>query len=464
VILTKKKSPVLAAAYQKFLKAYKKSFLEAKKSRTVQKTIKSKIKKIKWTPRSLEKQCGVLKLKSGANFIYYTNYDSPVISLKLACLGGQRAESPSQLGITELISRTWVSDTKRFKEADLHNKMDSLAAHIGAFGGKNTLGLSLTALNPFFEEAFDIFTDVLREPLFKKEVLDREVNHIIEDIKNRADNPAQICMRNFAENMFPNHPYGFDPLGNKDNFSNFNSNVLKQHLKNLVVSKNMDIVMVGDFEVKKWSEIFNKLTQDLSPGKPFHSQFPATKILKPIQIYGETKKEQSHIVVGYTGLKFVDEDRYVLQVVQSLLAGQGGRLFFELRDKESLAYSVSPMRMEGIDTGYMGAYIACSPEKATKAIDMLQKEFKKLIDTPVEMEELNRAKKYIIGRHDIDLQKNSSIGSSLIFDHIYGLPFDETFNFSKKIQAVSSNDVQRVSKQIFSQNAVISVVGAQRPW
>src|SRR5205807_2220316 len=123
--------------------------------------------------------------------------------------------------------------------------------------------------------------------------------------------------------------------------------------------------------------------------------------------------------------------KYTLQVLQSVLAGQGGRLFIELRDKASMAYSVAPLRMDGLDGGYFGAYIGCSPEKSRKAIEMLKTEFSKLQDALIEPEELARAKRYLIGRHDIELQRNSNITSSILFDQIYGIDYRDTYHFGE---------------------------------
>ena len=67
----------------------------------------------------------------------------------------------------------------------------------------------------------------------------------------------------------------------------------------------------------------------------------------------------------------------------------------------------APVRMDGLDTGYFGGYIGCSPEKGKKAIEMMKTEFDELTNTPVSQIELDRAKKYLIGKHDISLQKTS---------------------------------------------------------
>jgi zinc protease len=78
------------------------------------------------------------------------------------------------------------------------------------------------------------------------------------------------------------------------------------------------------------------------------------------------------VMVPPRGISLTDERRFALDIIQAILAGQGGRLFLELRDKASLAYTVSPIHMNGVEGGYFGAYIGCSPEKGAKAVQMLK--------------------------------------------------------------------------------------------
>src|SRR5690606_23800546 len=122
--------------------------------------------------------------------------------------------------------------------------------------------------------------------------------------------------------------------------------------------------------------------------------------------------------------------------------GQGGRLFLNLRDKASLAYSVSPVRMDGLDTGYFGAYIGCSPDKGEKAIQMMKVEFERLMNEAVSADELQRAQKYLIGKHDISMQKTSNVSSNILFDVLYGQPIPTVKEYKEKTYAVTSEEVQ----------------------
>ena len=155
---------------------------------------------------------------------------------------------------------------------------------------------------------------------------------------------------------------------------------------------------------------------------------------KETKVFSKSEKEQSHIIVGYRGLSFHDDDRYILDVLEAILAGQGGRLFLELRDKASLAYTVSPFHMKGIETGCFGVYIGCSPEKGPKAIEMIKEELAKIVNhEPTELE-VQRAKRYLVGRNHIDLQRNGAQASSILFDELYGIDCEETFRFAEHLK------------------------------
>lgn len=92
---------------------------------------------------------------------------------------------------------------------------------------------------------------------------------------------------------------------------------------------------------------------------------------------------------------------------------------------------------------------------------MLKTEFQKLVDKKIGSEELTRAQRYLIGRHDIELQRKSTIGNAILFDDIYGLDYRESLDVAEKYFSVTVDDVQRLAGRIFSQASVISLVGPE---
>ena len=430
-----------------------------------------------------------ITLTSGARLILKPSDETPVINMKCAFLGGLRAEKETETGITNLLSRVWSAGTESTDETTMYAKMDHMASNIHAFGGRNTVGLSMTTLSPFWDPMYNLFREVLTEPLFSGKAVEREKSMMLEVVKTRSDHPAQECFRNLHDHLFKGHPYAKDFCGSESTVKALDTEKLRSFFYRSTNVKDLCIAVVGDIvdrdavinSLNQVTELWKeKSTQQIENSKEnlsgknpseanpsgisysekFSYQYPT----KPLKLFMESTKEQSHLALIYPGLTFQDPRRYTLEVIQALLSGQGGRLFIELRDKASLAYTVSPLRLDGIDAGYFGGYIGCSPEKVETAVLMMKKEFAKLAENKVSQNELDRSRKYLIGKHDIELQRNSSTASAMIFNEIYGLPYDEAFYFRDKLASVSAKDIQQLASEIFSFTPCLSLVGSHCPW
>jgi zinc protease len=398
-------------------------------------------------------------LKNGTSVLLRPSFETQVISVKAAYLGGLRVEPDGCEGLIDLLGRTWSTGTAARTEDQISMETESMAAGLGPVAGRNSLGLGLDILSGFQERGADLFLDVLTDPQFPTNFVEREKHIQLEQIKSRADNPAQLCIRHFMEAMFSGHPYAKDMLGTPGSLVKVTHKSLQDYWGKVCGTQNLTLALSGNFDRDLWLEKIEAALTPLSKGQKHLKPLPLSPITENIHCYEKSAKEQSHVVYGFRGLSLKDDNRYTLQIIQSILAGQGGRLFLELRDKNSLAYSVSPMRMEGVETGYFGAYIGCSPEKVQKAIDMMKEQFQLLCEVSVGAPELERAQRYLVGRNDIDLQRTSAIASSVLYNDIYGIDYNEAFTCAEKYFAVTSEDVQKLAQKIFSQKQVISIVG-----
>lgn len=457
-------------AATKQLRAWMKDFVKAY---TMAKKIKPKTsarfasKKVKWSLGGSGQEAGGIvkhKLGTGATVIFRADHATPVFSAKAAFLGGLRVEDKAHGGMTELLSRVWTSGTKTLTEAEIQHKIENMAGGISAFGGRNSAGLSMQTISPFEDESLALFEEILSEPVIADTAIEREKVLILEYLRSRDDNPGQIAAQQFAELMFTGHPYERDVFGSKESVKALDRGGIENHLKRMTMASNLTVCVSGAIDPDKWMARLEAATSRFPKGEPLAGTFKHQGPVSNQHVFRKLDREQTHIIIGFKGLTLSDPRRYTLQVIQSILAGQGGRLFLELRDKASLAYSVSPMRMEGIDTGYFGAYIGCSPAKGEKAITMLKEEFRRLVDEPVGEVEIERAKRYLIGRHDLDLQRNSAISSAILFNEIYGIPSEEVFQYADRLKPVSSRDIQEMARTIFTQPYVLSAVGSEQPF
>jgi zinc protease len=440
------------------IKEYKKNFANVKKAQ---------LRKLKFTAKPIKiKQSGaeiaktIVKVRpSGLTLVTRKQTETPTFSLRCASLGGLRAEKTEDAGAIELMTRLWTTGSQNYSEDQINQIVESNSAGLSAFGGRNTIGLTLDGLSPSQSELFPIYFDLLKSPTFDEKILEREKIVQLEQIKNKQDNPAQVCFQQFHQMMFEGHPYSRDTLGTERSLKSVKRDQIVFYQKGLLHLKNLVMVAVGDFDEALLEKEVKGLEKSLSSGTPFKTTLNLQNLDRSREEHIKLKKEQTHIVLGYRGLTIKSEERYILDVIQSVLAGQGGRLFLELRDKNSLAYSVSPIRMEGIEAGYFGTYIGCSPDKKEKAIEMMRAELMKMTAELISEEELERAQNYLVGQQAISLQRKSSISQSILLDVTYGLPANLTFEVIEKYKKITREQVRDLSKRLFNGPEVLSVVG-----
>ncbi len=404
-------------------------------------------------------------LLSGLRVIARRTRSTPVVSARAGFLGGSRIEAAGHEGLTELLSRTWISGTKDLGEVALLGKIEANAAGIGAFGGRHTAGVSGQMLSMSEKEIAKLFIETTFAPKITEEIILREKTMMLESLRTRADRPGQIAGRLFMETMFANHPYALDPMGTESSLAKLKLAQIEDLHRRMIVPKDGVFVLTGDANLNLWCDALEEATAPFAKQRTTFKKQPFRWDGKEeVRKYHEIKKEQTQILIGWGGITLDDPRRYALQIAQAVLAGQGGRLFVELRDKKSLAYSVGPMSMEGVDAGYFGASIGCAPEKGETAIRMLREEFKKLADDRIPEVEMDRAVRYLIGSHDLGLQKAAAVSSTILFNEIYNLPAEDVFSYAEKLRAVKAEDVRRLIADILSRPPVLVAVGPQAPW
>jgi zinc protease len=236
------------------------------------------------------------------------------------------------------------------------------------------------------------------------------------------------------------------------------------HHERLVRAGNLSFAIAGDVDPDRVAQrISSRLAElDARPFEPLSAASEeAPREIRRAALAKE--REQVHLVIGFRGVGVHDPDRYALEVIAQILAGQGGRLFLELRDRKSLAYSVSASNVEAFAPGYFATYIATAPEKLAEARAGLLRELEQLLAAPPAEDELERARRYLTGNFAIDLQRNASHAAHVCLDALYGLGPDAYHAFPARIAAVSAAEVQRVARRILDLGAYTeAVVGPQR--
>lgn len=395
------------------------------------------------------------QLENGIKVLIKENRAVPIFAARAAFLGGVRYEDESTNGISNFLSGMFTRGTTTRSSEDIANEIESLAGEIDGFSGKNSLGVEVESLSRNFAKTMDIFSDVILNPSFKPDEIERERREVLSAISRQKDNLLRKTINLFLETLFTEHPYRFNELGTEENVSSFGRAELENFYNRVITPGNMVISLAGDIESEKALEIirekFGKMKKGNFNPPVVKDERHADEIRKVVK--QEKDKAQTHIILGYQAPDIHNDDKYAFEVMNNVLAGQGGRLFIELRDKQSLAYTVTSFESPGLETGYFGVYIGTSPGKEEEALQGIRDQLKQLLDKGVTDEELERAKSYIVGSFEIGLQKNSTQAAKILFDELYGLGWEEYRQYPQKIMAVTKQDVLNVARKYIDLDA-----------
>ncbi len=402
-------------------------------------------------------------MPGGMTLIIKKKSDVPIVALRAVFLGGVRFETDENNGINNFISRMLTRGTTSRSAEEIAREVESIAGHIEGFSGRNSFGLESKFLSRFLDRGLEIFADVLLRPSFDPGEIEKARRLIISAIEQIQDHPDRLAIDRFGRNLFRVHPYSMRMQGTMESVSRLSARELRSYYTRYAVPSNLVLAVVGDVEPEAIEKRIQSLFADFRAGKflaPTIPQEPRVTEIRKEHITRDTR--QAYIILGFLGASLDSPDRYALEVLDNILSGMGGRLFTRLRDRESLAYSVTSFNRLGLDPGSFGVYMGTSSEKLQQALSGILRELQDVRDNMVTHEELERAKRFIIGHYLIGLQKNSSQAAELAFNSRYGLGIDYTERYLQKIQSVTREDVLKAAQKYIDLNSyTLTIVGSK---
>jgi zinc protease len=340
-----------------------------------------------------------------------------------------------------------------------------MAGSLAAQAGRNSYGLRGEFPSRHLERGLDLLTDALIRPAFPANEVARAREEQLQQIHTRDDHPSGQVFRLLARSLYGQHPYGLDLQGEEASVKSFDSARLQEAHRQALLGGSLVVSLVGDVDpeqaIRQVTDRLGSIPAGISAPvvRPALSPPPARTV-----VHQELAKAQTHMVIGFLGARVTDPDRHPLEVLSSVLSGQGGRLFLQLRDKQSLAYSVSSFSVEGLDPGYFGVYIGTSPEKLDAAVAGMLGELQRVVETPISAEELDRAQQYLVGSHAIGMQKNASRAAVIALDDAFGLGAENYLDFEKQIMSITREQVLEAARRVLKMDkASIAVVGPRPP-
>jgi zinc protease len=389
-----------------------------------------------------------VRLPNGAILLVKENRAVPLVSLQVAFLGGLLSENPNDNGISNFVARMLNKGTETRSAEAIAEEVESLAGSISGFSGRDSFGLSGETVAWNFLPLFEVFSDILLKPTFPEEYVEKTRKDVLAAIKNREDRLDSLAFLLLWKTLYPCHPYGMDILGTRKSVKGLNREDLLAYYRKHAVSRNVVLTIVGDIDSMQAKKEAEELLMSL-PDEPFVRSIEACDAAPERKAAQQVsaEKQQAHLLVGARGARHSDRDKYSLDVLHAVLSGQGGRLFTELRDQQSLAYSVTALHREAVHEGLFALYMATSPDKRETATDGMLEQIRRIREQGISDEELERAKNFLIGTYEVGIQTNSAQASAMAFNELYGLGYAEYLEYPQRIAEVTAKDVKEAAKK-----------------
>jgi zinc protease len=338
---------------------------------------------------------------------------------------------------------------------------EGMAGSVAGLSARNSIGVSGKFLSKDFDLALDIVSDVILNPAFPEDELKKLRDDRLAAIKREEDELSGYTFKLLRKAMFKTHPYGLSPSGEIDTVSAFDRKVVGEFHKKTFAPERMVMAVVGDFDSRAAAEKIKAAFKGFKrSGETLKPPAQEARQNEPRKTGDSKDKAQTHIAIAFQGTRVTDEDNLALEVLSQILAGQGGRLFIELRDKQSLAYVVDAYSVPGVDPGLFGVYIGTSPDKKEAAITGMLAELKKVLAEPVTDDELSRAKSAMIGGYEIGLQDPGAKAADMATNELIGLGLDHYRKYAKKLGGVTKDDVLKAARKYIRLDAyTMAIVG-----
>jgi zinc protease len=383
----------------------------------------------------------------GSTLVTRENHATPIVSFCVYFPGGVLHETRENHGITSLMQRLLIKGTRKRTAREMADELEFMGAYLSPFTGKESLGVSMSAVSRHFYRGVEIFADCIMHPRFDEDEFERERRNLIMEIEKRKDDMLNHCLEMCEEGLFGANPYGANLIGSKESLGKLKRSDIVHWHHAFYAPERMVLSLVGDTKTeevhKRFAEVFEHFRHyDVVPPP----EFQMTPVMEKKMVTEKREKRQVAISLGFLAPALISAEYFPFKVLDYLLSGMGSRLFINLRDIQGLAYVVNSSYSARTQFGSFKAYMQTSADKRERALEGLIHELEEVKRSIPSDEEVERVKNYMLGLHEIAMQKKWSQASKLAFYELVGLGYEFLEEYPEGVRKVTAAQVQKVAE------------------
>lgn len=400
---------------------------------------------------------------AGSEVYFVENHELPILDVSVNFAAGSSRDSRDKAGLAGLTLHMLTLGAAGLSEEEISSQLADIGANLGGNVDPDRASVRLRTLASTRESsrALQLLGKILQQPDFPGAVLEREKTRVISGLREAATQPESISDKAFNAALYGSHPYGVMEASEPETVAAIKRQDLVDYYRAYYRAEGAVIALIGDVSKEGAAQIAEALSAGLPKGGK------SVDALPPVQ-YPETAKtekiphpaSQSHILLGYPGLKRGDPDYFSLYVGNYILGGGGfvSRLTDEVREKRGLAYSVYSYFVPLVELGPFRIGLQTKREQADEALKLVHEVLDKFIkDGPTE-KELKAAKQNIIGGFPLRIDSNGKILEYLAVIGFYHLPLTYLDDFNGKVAKVTTFQIKDAFARRIKPDKMVTVI------
>ena len=346
------------------------------------------------------------RLETGPVLVHERRTDLPLVTLSVGFRGGRSGEARENCGITRLMQSTMVKGTPSMDAREVAAEIEGLGSTIDRFLDEDYFGFSISILKRHSRRGFLTLMDLVREPAFRHEEIERERVNLLASQESIKDRSLPYTFQLFRQAAFGSHPYSLPTFGLHAPVKAMKREDLARWHRLTVRPTSMVVSVVGDIEAEEAIDLVGVATSDwiqdgIGPKDPGQLlSWGGSEIVEA------RRRKQTAQVVGFPTPGLLAPDRHALDLIQLITSGLGGRFFEEIRGKRGLAYAVHAFNYHRVSGGAFTIYLATSPENEAESRRVLFKEIGRLRAEGARQDEMERSIRFARGMHAIGMQSS----------------------------------------------------------
>lgn len=405
-------------------------------------------------------------LPNGLRVIVVTRKNVPLVTAQLIIKNGGEVETDDMSGLAGMTATLLTKGTKTRTAPQIAEEIEALGGSISSGAGWDASNVTVGVTSDKIGQAMEIMADVVRNPTFKDDEIERLREQKLDEIQVEMSDPPSVARYVVSRVVFGDDSYAHPLNGTVETVKNIKRNNIVAMHDNFYRPTNAVLVIVGDITAAQAFAIAQK-----NFGSWVGKKMPKSK-LGPVDMLIQ-KSDKSRVVVvdmPEAGQAAVYAAQETIQrkhpgfiagsVANSILSGYSGRLNQEIRIKRGLSYGAGSGIAARRNSGIFSARTQTKNESAVEVAELLLTELKRLSDDPIPEKEMTARKSVLIGDFGRALETNGGLVNQIGNLALYGLSLNEINTFIRRVQAITEKDVQTFAKNnIPTERTSIIIVG-----